>query len=172
MKVLGAIHPVLVRLGSEDSRVRALALHVLGTAASNNPPFQLDLLEAAPDIFLTLLKVGLRGWEFHSKQRKRTDENGGLRLLQWSYFGLLHIIQISFPSEYMGCQAKTKKDSEQSLCCLSISSLAVVLSLRTWLDSIIVLSLPCLCYTFPTCDHYFAFLRPLPHSSWMTLMRS
>eukprot|EP00983_Pelagomonas_calceolata_P028667 897692-Pelagomonas_calceolata.AAC.1 len=57
MKVLGAISPVVDLLKAEEGTLRAAAAYVVGTAASNNPRFQLDLLEVYPDIFSRLRQV-------------------------------------------------------------------------------------------------------------------
>jgi len=57
MKVLGGIPPVVEQLEAQEGNLRALAAYVLGTAASNNPHFQNDLLELYPDIFSRLRQV-------------------------------------------------------------------------------------------------------------------
>jgi len=57
MKVLGAISPVVDLLKAEEGTLRAAAAYVVGTAASNNPRFQLDLLEVYPDIFSRLRQL-------------------------------------------------------------------------------------------------------------------
>ncbi|KAF5838370.1 armadillo-type protein, partial [Dunaliella salina] len=57
MKVLGAISPVVDLLRAEEGTIRAAAAYVVGTAASNNPQFQIDLLELSPDIFSRLRQL-------------------------------------------------------------------------------------------------------------------
>ncbi|GFR47185.1 hypothetical protein Agub_g8777, partial [Astrephomene gubernaculifera] len=57
LQPLGGIAPVVTQLTHGSPEVAAAAAHVLGTAASNNPTFQRQLLSDHPGIVSTLLQV-------------------------------------------------------------------------------------------------------------------
>ncbi len=54
---LGGLGPLVALLGHEAPAVAAAAAHALGTAASNNPAFQRQLLSQQPEAVATLLRV-------------------------------------------------------------------------------------------------------------------
>ncbi|MEW5303457.1 MAG: hypothetical protein WDW36_006145 [Sanguina aurantia] len=62
LRILGGFDPVIEHLtlpGSSEAldSLRATAAHVIGTAASNNVKFQLQILEDIPDLFSLLLPL-------------------------------------------------------------------------------------------------------------------